>query len=152
MLGRTYESQNCSAARALEIVGERWSLLIIRHALLRGVTRFGDFQRGLGVARNILAARLDRFVQEGLMERRPSAESAPHHGYILTDMGRELLPVVMALTHWGDRWAAPGDPPVIFRHEHCGGELHQQTVCDDCGRYAAIEAVMAHPAPSPALA
>uniref|UniRef100_UPI003F4958A6 winged helix-turn-helix transcriptional regulator n=1 Tax=Nonomuraea bangladeshensis TaxID=404385 RepID=UPI003F4958A6 len=127
-------------------MGERWSLLIIRHALFRGVTRFGDFQRSLGVARNILAARLDRFVEEGLMERRPvAAARGPYHDYVLTDMGRELLPVVVALTHWGDRWAAPGDPPVVFRHADCGGAVHQQAVCQDCGQPVAIHAVQAHP-------
>lgn len=73
MLGRTYETHNSSAARALEIAGECWSLLIIRHALFRGATRFGDFQRSLGVTRNILVARRDRFVEVGVMERRPSA-------------------------------------------------------------------------------
>lgn len=146
MLGRTYETQNCSAARALEIVGERWSLLIIRHAIFRNITRFGDFQRSLGVARNILAARLDRFVEEGLMERQPSSENSPYHDYVLTDMGRELQPVIVALTHWGDRWAAPGDPPVTFRHEQCGGEVRQQAVCHGCGQPVDIEAVEAEPA------
>ncbi|NUP82940.1 MAG: helix-turn-helix transcriptional regulator [Nonomuraea sp.] len=145
MLGRTYETQNCSAARALEIVGERWSLLIIRHALFRGITRFGDFQRSLGIARNVLAARLERFVEQGLMERQPSGAQSPYHDYVLTDMGRELQPVIVALTHWGDRWAAPGDPPVIFRHVDCGGTVHQQDVCDDCGQSVAAEAVKAHP-------
>ncbi|MCA2230456.1 winged helix-turn-helix transcriptional regulator [Nonomuraea aurantiaca] len=148
MLGRSYESQNCSAARALEIVGERWSLMIIRHALFRGITRFGDFQRSLGVARNVLAARLDLFVEQGLMERQPSSENSAYHDYVLTDMGRELQPVIMALTHWGDRWAAPGDPPVVFRHEHCDGEVRQQTICGDCGQHLAIDEVKAHPTAS----
>lgn len=145
MLGRTYETQNCSAARALEVVGERWSLLIIRHALFRGITRFGDFQRSLGIARNVLAARLDRFVEEGLMDRQPDAAGSAYQEYVLTEKGRELQPVIVALTHWGDRWVAPGEPPVTFRHAHCGGEVHQQTVCRDCGRPVAADEVEAHP-------
>jgi DNA-binding HxlR family transcriptional regulator len=149
MLGRTYETQDCSAARALEIVGERWSLMIIRHALFRGITRFGDFQRSLGVARNILAARLDGFVDEGLMRREPQADGSPYHDYVLTEKGRELQPVIIALTHWGDRWAAPDGPPVILRHADCGGAVHQQTICDDCGRPVAIDDVRAHPTTRP---
>lgn len=145
MLGRTYESQDCSAARALEIIGERWSLMIIRHALFRGVTRFGDFQRSLGIARNVLAARLDRFVDDGLMSRQPEATGSAYQEYVLTEKGRQLQSVIIALTHWGDRWAAPDGPPVVLRHADCGGEVHQQTVCDDCGQPVPIEAVKAHP-------
>jgi len=73
MLGRTYESQNCSVARSLELIGERWSLLILRDAIFAGATRFGDFQRSLGLASNILTTRLDRFVETGLMERRAAS-------------------------------------------------------------------------------
>ncbi|HJP73899.1 MAG TPA: helix-turn-helix domain-containing protein [Pseudonocardiaceae bacterium] len=145
MLGRTYATQDCSAARALEIVGERWSLMIIRHALFRGVTRFGDFQRSLGIARNILAARLDHFVEDGLMDRRPDASGSAYQEYILTEKGRELQPVIIALTHWGDRWAAPGAPPVTLRHADCGGEVRQQTICRDCGQPVALDQIEADP-------
>ena len=153
MLGRTYRTQNCSAARALEIVGERWSLMIIRHAIFRGITRFGDFERSLGIARNILTARLDWFVEQGLMERRPHAAGSAYQEYVLTDKGRELQPVIVALTHWGDRWAAPGEPPVILKHTHCGGAIHQHAICDDCGQHVAGDEIEADPtarqAPSP---
>ena len=150
MLGRTYESQDCSAARALEIVGERWSLMIIRHAIFRGITRFGDFQSSLGIARNILTARLDWFVEAGLMERRPQTTGGGYQEYVLTEIGRELQPVIVALTHWGDRWAAPGEPPVTFRHTGCGGAVHLEHVCADCGEHLAIEDVWADPnEPSP---
>jgi DNA-binding HxlR family transcriptional regulator len=145
MLGRTYETQDCSAARALEVVGERWSLMIIRHAIFRGVTRFGDFQRSLGLARNVLAARLDWFVEEGLMQRQPDAAGSGYHDYVLTEKGRQLQPVIVALTHWGDRWAAPGDPPVILRHTDCGGAVRQQTVCGDCGQRVVDDEVEADP-------
>ncbi len=128
MLGRTYERENCSAARALELVGERWSLLIIRNAVFAGTRRFSDFERRLGVATNILAKRLDGFVAGGLMERQGERE------YVLTRKGRELGTVIVALTEWGDRWAAPQGPPVLFEHEGCGGPVHVHARCDDCGR------------------
>jgi|SRR5690349_1665979 DNA-binding HxlR family transcriptional regulator len=145
MLGRTYETQDCSAARALEIIGERWSLMIIRHALFRGITRFGDFQTSLGIARNILTARLDWFLEAGLMERRPDSSGSAYQEYVLTEMGRELQPVVIALTHWGDRWAAPGDPPVTFRHSGCGGAVHLDRVCEECSEHPSIDEVWADP-------
>src|SRR5712691_11016406 len=94
MLKRTYDGQNCSAARALELVGERWSLLIMRDALFAGHTRFGDFQRSLGVAPNILTARLGGFVAAGLMERRRYSEHPEHYEYLLTGKGRDLAPVI----------------------------------------------------------
>jgi DNA-binding HxlR family transcriptional regulator len=129
MLGRTYEAQDCSVARALEVVGERWSLLIIRDALFAGSTRFRDFQQALGVASNVLSARLEGFVRAGLMERRP-AEG--HDAYVLTAKGRDLQPVVMALADWGDKWAAPYGPPVAFEHAGCGGGARQETYCAVC--------------------
>ena len=143
MLGRIYETQDCSAARALEIVGERWSLMIIRHALFRGITRFGDFQRSLGIARNVLTARLDWFVEAGLMTRQPHTAGSAYHEYVLTEKGRDLQPVIIALTHWGDRWVAPG--PVILRHANCGGPVHQQNICRDCGQQVPADAVEADP-------
>lgn len=147
MLGRSYEGQNCSAARALEVAGERWSLLIIRDALFRGMTRFTDFQRSLRLAPNILAARLDGFVRAGLMEQRSQADRPGRPEYVLTDKGRDLGPVIIALTAWGDKWAAPQGPPVIFQHQACGGEITQQTACRGCGDLIPTEAVATRPGP-----
>lgn len=130
MLGRTYEREYCSAARALEVVGERWSLLIIRNAMFAGSTRFTEFQRLLGIAPNILASRLDRFVAEGIMRTRPVDQDA--HEYVLTGKGLDLQPVIIALTEWGDRYAAPEGPPVFYLHEGCGGAVRQQLTCEDC--------------------
>src|SRR5436190_5552348 len=101
MLGKTYERENCSAARALEQVGERWSLLIIRDALFHGHTRFAEFQRSLGIASNVLTARLDAFAATGIMEWRTYSSHEDHYEYLLTDKGRGLAPVVIALTAWG---------------------------------------------------
>ncbi|MGD0246392.1 MAG: helix-turn-helix domain-containing protein [Streptosporangiaceae bacterium] len=147
MLGRSYEGQNCSAARALEVAGERWSLLIIRDALFRGMTRFTDFQRSLRLAPNILATRLDGFVRDGLMEQRPQPGRPGQPEYVLTDKGRDLAPAIIALTAWGDRWAAPQGPPVIFQHQACGGEITQQTACRDCGEPVPADTVTTRPGP-----
>ena len=145
MLGRTYEGQNCSAARALEVVGERWSLLIMRDALFRGMTRFSDFQRSLGLASNVLAKRLDGFVENGVMEQRVNPEHAERQEYVPTDKGRDLKPVVLALTAWGDRWAAPNGPPVTFEHEGCGGKVEAHLLCLKCGRSPDLAQVVAKP-------
>ncbi len=145
MLGRTYDAQNCSAARALEVVGERWSLLIIRDALFRGMTRFTDFQRSLGVAPNILGKRLDGFVAAGLMTQRQYGPSAQQREYLLTDKGRDLQPVIIALTGWGDRWAAPQGPPVMFVHATCGAEVRQETHCPACAATLGPEDVRTQP-------
>jgi DNA-binding HxlR family transcriptional regulator len=131
MLGKTYDSQVCSAARALELVGERWSLLIIRDALFAGATRFNDFLR-LGLATNILKNRLDGFVDAGIMERRSYSRNPDHHEYVLTDKGRELAPAIVSLTEWGDRWAAPDGPPILYVHSVCGGPISLQTTCANC--------------------
>ena len=147
MLRNDYEGQDCSAARALEMVGERWSLLIIRDALFRGTTRFTDFQRSLQLAPNILAARLDSFVRARLMEQRSQAGRPGQPEYVLTEKGRDLAPVIIALTAWGDKWAAPQGPPAIFGHQACDGEIIQQLGCPDCGELITSDAVVARPGP-----
>ena len=131
MLGRLYESQDCSAARALELVGERWSLLILRDAMFGNLTRFSQFQRSLGLATNILAKRLEHFVSAGLMERRQPGASGEQAEYLLTSKGLELKPVIIALTEWGDKWVQPG--PVEFQNESDGQpvELQLRRVGDD---------------------
>jgi DNA-binding HxlR family transcriptional regulator len=147
MLGRTYDTENCSAARALEVVGERWSLLILRDALYRGTTRFADFQRTLGMASNILATRLNTFVAAGLMEIHQYSAHPEHHEYRLTDKGRDLQPVVVALTAWGDRWAAPKGAPVVYEHAGCGGAIHDQLCCSICGDVRSSADVTVRPGP-----
>ena len=147
MLGRTYDRENCSAARTLEVVGERWSLLIIRNAMFVGSTRFTEFERKLGIAPNTLSSRLDRFVKAGLMETRPLASDPETHEYVLTRKGLDLQPVIIALTEWGDRWAAPHGPPIVYEHEGCGGRIHQHLSCDDCAAAPAPAEVRARPGP-----
>jgi len=141
VLGRLYEQENCSAARALEVIGERWSLLIIRNAVFAGMTRFSEFERRLGIAPNVLAKRLERFVAEELMELSPSGE------YLLTAKGSELGVIVMALTQWGDRWVAPAGPPILLRHDGCGGSVLVTSVCDRCQAAPGMDEVIALPGP-----
>jgi DNA-binding HxlR family transcriptional regulator len=147
MLGKTYDAQVCSAARALELVGERWTLLIVRDALFAGATRYSDFMKGLEIATNILKARLDGLVEAGIMERRRYSQDPDLYEYPLTDKGRELVPVILALTEWGDRWKAPDGPPILYRHTECGGEISQRTVCDNCGEVHDPAQVQARPGP-----
>jgi len=146
MLGKTYDSQVCSAARALELVGERWSLLIIRNALFAGATRFNDF-RTLGIATNVLSSRLDGFVDAGIMQRRNYSRNSDHYEYLLTEKGRELAPVIVALTEWGDRWAAPDGPPVLYAHSVCGGRITLQTTCAECGQVHDPTEIRVRPGP-----
>jgi DNA-binding HxlR family transcriptional regulator len=132
MLGHTYDKEICSAARALEIVGERWSLLILRNAAFAGMTRFTDFQKSLEIAPNVLAARLQRFVETGLMAM--VGESDGHQTYHLTKKGLDFKPVIIALTEWGDRWAAPEGSPIVYEHAECGGRVRQTLYCKTCGQ------------------
>jgi DNA-binding HxlR family transcriptional regulator len=147
MLGNTYDTQVCSIARALELVGERWTLLILRNALFAGATRYGDFQRDLGIATNVLQDRLDGLVEAGIMERRPSAAQAGLHEYILTEKGRDFAPALVALTQWGDTWAAPDGPPILYRHAACGSELGVELRCATHGHVEDVTAITALPGP-----
>ncbi len=113
MRRKTFAHMNCSIARALEQIGEWWTFLIVREALM-GTRRFDQFQRNLGIARNILAARLKKLVTRGILERTVAPDDARHFEYRLTEKGRALFPVLMALREWGDRWVVgPGRVPVL---------------------------------------
>jgi DNA-binding HxlR family transcriptional regulator len=147
VLGKTYDAQVCSIARALEVVGERWSLLIVRDALFAGSTRYNDFQRSLGVATNILKDRLDGFVDAGIMRRHRYSEQPEQYEYLLTDKGRDLAPALIALTAWGDRWAAPDGPPILYRHTACGSQVSHEVVCATCGHVDDPSEVEVSPGP-----
>jgi DNA-binding HxlR family transcriptional regulator len=132
MLPRVYDNQNCSIARTLELVGERWTLLIIRDAF-RGLHRFDDYQASLGIARNVLSDRLGRLVDAGIFERVPYQDRPERFEYRLTTKGRELSVPLLALMHWGDRYYAPYGPPQLTEHSGCGGNVIERHVCIDCG-------------------
>jgi DNA-binding HxlR family transcriptional regulator len=146
MLGKTYDSQICSIARALELVGERWTLLIVRDALFAGVTRFNDHQHNLGIATNILKSRLDALIAAGIMRRRTAPSG--QHEYVLTEKGRDLKPALIALTHWGDRWATSDAPPILYRHSDCGAEVGVELTC---AVHGPIDADDIEPEPGPGM-
>jgi DNA-binding HxlR family transcriptional regulator len=116
----------------LELVGERWTILIVRDAFL-GVRRFDDFQRSLGVARNVLQGRLTRLVEGGILERVRYQERPERFEYRLTEKGRDLWPVVVSMLAWGDKHAAPEGPPVVLEHRDCGGRVNDRRICEACG-------------------
>jgi DNA-binding HxlR family transcriptional regulator len=114
MLNRDYECQNCSVARALEVVGERWTLLIIRDAML-GLHRFEEFQKSLGIARNVLTDRLNRLVDEGILERVRYSDRPERYEYRLTQKGRDLNLALAGLRQWGDKYISEKPPTVLRR-------------------------------------
>jgi DNA-binding HxlR family transcriptional regulator len=146
MLPRTYDGQNCSIARTLEVIGERWTPLILRDAF-RGTRRFEDFQAALGMARNVLSARLSQLCDEGVLERRRYRQRPPRDEYHLTAKGRDLQPVLLALLRWGDRHAASDGPPLLLTHEPDGHRLEPALVCATCGEPLAPGSVATHPGP-----
>lgn len=128
MYRKRFTDMNCSIARALEEVGEWWSLLIVRECT-QGSTRFDEFQSGLGIARNVLTSRLERLTELGILERFPIEGRANTDGYRLTRKGEELYPVLVALMQWGDRWVtATGKPPVTLVEDATGKPIEPMTV------------------------
>lgn len=126
-----YSAENCSIGRTLDIVGEKWTLLLLREAFY-GVRRFADFHRALGCARNLLSARLRTLVEEGILSQVPYHESGSRgrFEYRLTDKGLELFAAVVALMQWGDRWTADAaGPPVEVRHRDCGRAVRVELRC-----------------------
>jgi DNA-binding HxlR family transcriptional regulator len=146
VLHRTYEGQNCSVARALEVIGERWTILLVRDAFL-GVRRFEDFQRDLGLSRGVLTDRLNRLLEAGIFERRLYQERPERYEYRLTEKGRDLWPVTVALLRWGDRYYAEQGPPRVVLHRDCGGEVTERLTCAKCGAELTARDVEARPGP-----
>jgi DNA-binding HxlR family transcriptional regulator len=130
VLGKDYERQDCSIARALEVIGERWTLLIVRDAFY-GVRRFNDFQAHLDVPKAVLADRLAGLVGEGILERRPDPDHAGRHLYELTAAGRDLWPVLHSLLVWGDRHRVRGSR--VFKHVVCSTVIDDGGACPTCG-------------------
>ena len=129
----SFADVDCSIAQTLEVVGEWWTLLILRDAF-QGVRRFEDFQRDLGIARNVLTQRLARLVDEQILERQRYQTQPERFEYRLTDKGLELYPVLISLMRWGDRWAVGrAGPPVLLTHKACGHEGLPVLTCAGCG-------------------
>jgi DNA-binding HxlR family transcriptional regulator len=130
---------NCSIARSLSVVGDRWTLLILRECFL-GVRRFEDFQAHLGMARHRLSDRLGRLVKDEVLKKAPYQDKPLRHEYRLTEKGKDLYPVMLSLVHWGDRWMDQGrGAPVVYRHNTCGHMTTPVLSCSECG-----EALIAH--------
>ena len=129
MLGKDYQGQDCALARALEVVGERWTLLIVRDAFY-GVRRFNDFQAHLDIPKAVLAERLSSLTDAGILDRRRDPAHAGRHVYELTAAGRDLWPALHALLMWGDRHRAPNSRR--FRHASCGTLLDRAGACATC--------------------
>jgi DNA-binding HxlR family transcriptional regulator len=126
-------SMSCSVARTLAVLGDRWTMLILRNAFL-GFRRFEEFQSQLGITRHVLAERLARLVDEGVVVRKPYQDRPLRFEYRLTEKGLDLYPLLLALTAWGDRWKDDGNgPPIVLRHRTCGHMTRPVTVCSECG-------------------
>ena len=147
VLQRDYPDQVCSIARSLEVIGERWTLLILRDALL-GAERFEEFQDKLGIASNVLTNRLKLLCDEGVLERLPDEKRPGRPRYVLTDKGRELAPALIVLIKWGDRhYPTPGGPPRLTRHAGCGGNVGADFRCERCGQHAGRGEIELPPGP-----
>ena len=142
----SFEGMHCSIARTLDVVGEWWSLLIVRDAFL-GVKRFDDFQARLEIPRNTLTQRLKYLVDNEILERVPYQDHPPRFEYRLSERGRDLADVITSLRQWGDRWAAPEGDPLRVRHNTCGLVSKAVSVCSHCGEKLEIEDLALVPGP-----
>jgi DNA-binding HxlR family transcriptional regulator len=147
VLQRDYPDQVCSIARSLEVIGERWTLLILRDAVL-GLERFEEFQESLGIASNVLTNRLKLLCDEDVLERVPDPQRPGRPKYVLTDKGRELAPALIVLMKWGDRhYPTPNGPPRLTVHRGCGGNIGPDLRCDRCGKQATFDEFDLPPGP-----
>jgi len=151
MLGRSYEGQNCSIAKSLELIGERWTMLIVREVFL-GNRRFDEMATRLDIARNVLTARLTRLVDEGVLTKVRYQERPERFEYRLTEKGIDLWPVIVSLLQFGDRYYAPDGPPMVLVHKDCGGRVDEHRICDTCGARLQARDVTARPGPAAGLA
>jgi DNA-binding HxlR family transcriptional regulator len=143
----SFADMTCSIARTLDVAGEWWSPLILRDVHL-GITRFDDLRRDLGISRRVLSERLERLVERGVLERRIYSQRPPRHDYLLTEKGRELVDVLLAMVAWGDRWVSGDDgPPVLLRHQRCGELTTAEIHCAMCGELLHADDVTVEPGP-----
>jgi DNA-binding HxlR family transcriptional regulator len=143
----SFAEMQCSLARTLEVVGDWWSPLVLRDLYL-GVDRFDDLVSDLGISRNLLTSRLDKLVTGGVVRRERYQERPPRDRYLLTGAGRELVPILLTLMSWGDRWATPdGGPPLGVRHRTCGHVCTPRVTCSECGEPLRAEDLAPVPGP-----
>lgn len=146
---QAFAALNCSVARPLSVLGERWALLVVRDVSL-GKRRFDQIQASLGIATNVLSQRLATLTDEGILERRAYSEHPERFEYRLTDKGRDLMPVLWALMRWGDKWTAgESGPPVELVHDDCGQVTQMVPACSACGEELIPERGHVHAQPGP---
>src|SRR4029077_11211278 len=141
-LPREYTAESCPIARSLEIVGERWTLLIVRDAFY-GVRRFSDFRAHLGIPKAVLAERLAMLVAEGVFTK--TSSGTRHDEYILTDKGRRLWPTIWSLINWGNENYLGKPIRRTYRHAGCRGAIRPDGICTDCDRQPEVEDLVVHP-------
>jgi DNA-binding HxlR family transcriptional regulator len=148
VLKRDYDTQVCSIARALEVIGERWSLLIMRSVFL-GIYRFDDLLADLGITRSVLTARLGHLVEEGVLERVPYQDRPRRYEYKATEKGWKLLPAIVHLMRWGDEYYPDEHGlPRVIEHAGCGGAPDDNLLCDRCGVPVGRGNVVIRPGPA----
>ena len=140
----SFADMNCSIAQTLEVIGEWWTLLILRDCFL-GVRRFDDFVERLGIARNVLTDRLTKLVDHGILEKRKYQDRPARYEYRLTAKGVDLSPALVALMRWGDKHVAGDDKPTVLVHDSCGKPLDQTFICWDCDTTVEPAAIRSKP-------
>ena len=142
------EQQPCSLARTLSVVGDRWTLLVLRESFL-GTRRFDEFEKRLGITRHLLADRLKKLVESGVLNKVAYQQRPLREDYRLSDKGRDLYPAIMALVHWGDRYmSGPEGAPIRHIHRNCGQPMHGVLVCSDCAEPLQPRDVLLEEAPA----
>ena len=136
----------CSIQGTLDVIGDRWTLLILRD-IFRGVRRFSQLEDNLGIAKNLLASRLSKLVASDIVTKIPYQDKPIRHEYFLTQKGRDLSPSLVALMRWGDRWCNDGTPPTLLVHSECGTPLNQITQCPTCDESLDPDEIRSRPGP-----
>ena len=152
MRKKSFAQMRCSLARSLDVIGDWWTPLIVRDVFL-GVCRFDELAHDLGISRNLLTRRLGVLVRRGILIRERYQARPPRYEYRLGEAGRDLVPALLALTAWGDRWVAPPEgPPMRLRHTPCGHVAAAVVTCAGCGAPLAADEVVMLPGPGGARA
>jgi DNA-binding HxlR family transcriptional regulator len=137
----SFARMHCSLARGLDLIGDWWSPLIVRDLFL-GLAHFDELIENLGISRNLLTRRLKSLVRSGIVERKIYRRKPIRYEYRLTEAGCDLVPAILALTAWGDRWAQPKEgSPMLFEHKRCGHQFQPQVTCSACGEAVTGDAV-----------
>jgi DNA-binding HxlR family transcriptional regulator len=147
MARTSFENENCSIARTIDVIGDAWTPMILRDVAF-GITRFDAIQRDLGISRKVLAERLSALVEHGVLQRVAYQDKPARYDYYATEKGADLAPVLLAMQAWGDRWIfGEQGPPVVFRHETCGATVSPVAACSHCGEQLQIADITPLPGP-----